>query len=244
MTLREFKVDLHIHTCLSPCGDFTMLPTAIVKQAQKQKLNVIGICDHNSSENVGGVKRAGQREGLQVIGGMEITSREEVHILVFFEDDNALHEMQRIVYDNLSGQNDGAYFGEQFIADEDDHITHANDKLLIGATELGVNEIVGMTHGRGGMAIASHVNRESYSLIGQLGFIPEKLPLAALELSLDHKSGKTAEYKNYGYPLVAFSDAHYLEDIGKSYTTCHINEFSLAEMEMALGDRQGRKVMF
>ncbi|UCF16607.1 MAG: PHP domain-containing protein, partial [Phycisphaerales bacterium] len=77
----KIRADLHMHTCLSPCGDDQMRATAIVGQAGKAGLDMIGICDHNSAENAGAVMRAGERAGLAVIPGMEVTSREEVHIL-------------------------------------------------------------------------------------------------------------------------------------------------------------------
>ena len=107
-------MDLHIHTCLSPCAQSDMMPTAIIKRAKEENLDEIGICDHNSAENVQAARKAGEREGVQVLGGMEICSSEEVHILTFFNDDDALFEMQNIVYENLSGENDviivGAFF--------------------------------------------------------------------------------------------------------------------------------------
>ncbi|MCK4909475.1 MAG: PHP domain-containing protein, partial [Planctomycetes bacterium] len=81
---------MHLHTCLSPCSDFQMRPTAIVKQARKVGLDMIGICDHNSVENVAAVIRAGVREGLSVIPGIEITSQEEVHILGLFKTEQDL----------------------------------------------------------------------------------------------------------------------------------------------------------
>jgi PHP family Zn ribbon phosphoesterase len=242
MILKEFKADLHIHTCLSPCADLTMLPTAIVKQAKLQNLDIVGICDHNSAENVTAVKKAGEREGLQVLGGLEITSREEVHTLAFFDDDTTLREMQNIIYKNLSGENDEDFFGEQVIVDEYDRPIDLNSKLLIGATSLPVDEIVKLIHGLGGLAIASHIDRESFSIIGQLGFIPEQLPLDALELSPNYESSKIANYESYGFPLVTSSDAHFLSDIGKNITTFFLNAPSFSEVAMAIHGIEGRKV--
>ena len=118
--LKEYKLDLHIHTCLSPCADLPMLPSGIIGHAKLRNLDGIGICDHNSAENVTAVMNAGKREGVTVFGGMEITSSEEVHVLSYFEDENALYEMQNIVYENLPGENDENYFGEQLVADEFD----------------------------------------------------------------------------------------------------------------------------
>ena len=242
MGLREFKVDLHIHTCLSPCADLTMIPSALIKEAKKKNLDGIGICDHNSAENVAVVKKVGEREGLKVFGGIEISSREEVHILAYFDDDDALIQMQNTVYNDLSGKNDASYFGEQLVADENDAFIESNDRLLIGSTGLPVSKIVQLTHSLGGVSVASHIDRESYSLIGQLGFIPEGLPLDALEVSYRYKQNKNIDIRSFGLPLVTSSDAHYLSDIGRSFTTFFLGELSFAEMVMAFQGVKGRKV--
>ncbi len=235
-------MDLHIHTCLSPCAQSEMLPTTIIKQARDKKLDVVGICDHNSAENVSAVRKAGQRQGVQVLGGMEICSSEEVHVLAFFADDDTLLEMQNIVYKNLSGENDEDYFGEQLIADEHDRVVGSTTKLLIGSTSLGIDKIVELVHSLGGVAIASHVDRDSFSIIAQLGFIPEELPLDALELSWRCESSEVNNYKSYGLPLVRSSDAHFLSDVGKVVTTFLLSTPSLPEIAMAFHGVDGRVV--
>lgn len=242
MGFREFKVDLHIHTCLSPCADLTMIPSALIKEAKKKNLDGIGICDHNSTENVAAVKKVGEREGLKVFGGIEISSREEAHILAYFDDDESLLQMQKTIYNNLSGENDASYFGEQLVADENDKFIESNDRLLIGSTDLPVSKIVQLTHSLGGVSVASHIDRESYSLIGQLGFIPEGLPLDALEVSYQHNQNKNIDIQSFGLPLVTSSDAHYLSDIGRSFTTFFLGELSFTEMVMAFQGVKGRKV--
>ncbi len=242
MTLREFKADLHIHTCLSPCGELTMLPTAIVRQARGRGLDIIGISDHNSVENVDAVRKAGKKEALLVLGGLEITSSEEAHILGFFGDDDALLKMRDIVHKNLPGENDEDAFGMQLVVDEYDTPTKLSDRLLIGATNLTVEEVVDSVHDLGGIAIASHVDRESFSIIGQLGFIPEGLSLDALELSPNCESSEIPSYRSYGLPLVTSSDAHFLSDIGKTTTTFLLETPSFAEIMMAFQGIEGRDV--
>ncbi len=242
MIMKEYKMDLHIHTCLSPCARSDMLPTTIIKQARDKNLDVVGICDHNSAENVLAVRKAGEREGMQVLGGMEISSSEEVHILALFDDDGALLEMQNIVYENLSGENDENYFGEQLIVDEHDKIVGSTKKLLIGSTNLGIDRIVELVHSLGGLAVASHVDRDSFSIIAQLGFIPEELSLDALELSWRCESNEVNNYESYGLPLVKSSDAHFLSDIGKAVTTFLLNTPSFLEVVMAFQDVEGRAV--
>lgn len=242
--LRWFRADLHLHTCLSPCADLTMSPMVIVKEAQKQNLQVIGICDHNSVENVEAVRKIGKREGLAVMGGIEITSQEEVHILGFFSKETALRDIQDMVYKNLPGENDENLFGEQIVADEYDRIIGSNKRLLIGASRLPVEKIVDTIHCLGGLAIASHIDRQSFSIIGQLGFIPRGLVLDALEISPLASGKRRGSFsQKYNFPLVTFSDAHCLDDIGRSFSSFLIEEASVEETKKALMGKDGRKVI-
>lgn len=243
--LEEFKGDLHVHTCLSPCGDFSMLPALIIMKAKERDLDIIGICDHNSTENVMAVKKVGTMEGVTVIGGIEITSQEEVHILALFDDDADLLRIQNIVYEHLPGVNDEDAFGEQLIVDEKDEILGFNEKLLIGATTLFLEQVVDIIHQLGGIAIAAHVDRDAFSVIGQLGFIPEGLDVDGLEISprnsVEDIRAKFPQVNDY--PLVSFSDAHYLEDIGKRATSFLIEKPSIEELNKAFREVEGRKIL-
>jgi predicted metal-dependent phosphoesterase TrpH len=236
--MRKVRADLHVHTCLSPCGDTQMQATAIVKQAKKAGLDMIGICDHNSADNVGAVLKAGLREDLAVIAGMEITSSEEVHILGLFNTERDVMGLQDMVYENLAGQNDEEAFGPQTVVDEWDNVIGTNDRLLIGATTLTVEQIVEAIHRWAGLAIASHVDRERFSLIGQLGFIPEGLELDAVEVSR-----ASSIKQEYGYPVVTSSDAHFLQDIGKNSTCFMIEDVSIDEISKALRNEMGRRII-
>ena len=233
MMLKDYKMDLHIHTCLSPCAQPEMLPTAIIERAKEEDLDAIAICDHNSAENVLAVRKAGVKQDIRVLGGMEICTSEEVHVLAIFDDDDALMELQKIVYENLPGENDEKYFGAQTIVDQTDRITGSTKKLLIGSTNLGIAKIVELVYDLGGLAIASHVDRDSFSIIAQLGFIPEGLPLDALELSWKCKSSDIKDYEKYNLPLIKSSDSHFLSDIGKAFTKFCLHELSFSEIAMA-----------
>jgi len=215
-----------------------MQATAIVKQAKEVGLDMIGICDHNSAENVAAVAKAGLREGLAVIAGMEITSSEEVHILGLFNGEQDVMHLQDMVYENLAGQNDEQVFGPQTVVDEWDRVVGTNPKLLIGATTLTVEQIVEAIHRWVGLAIASHVDRERFSLIGQLGFIPEGLELDAVEVSVP-----SAVKQGYDYPVVTSSDAHFLGDIGKSSTCFMVENLSVDEINKALRNEMGRRII-
>jgi PHP family Zn ribbon phosphoesterase len=222
-----------------------MVPLAIVKEAKKKGLDVIGICDHNSTRNVTAVRRAGQQEGLSVIGGVEVTTAEEVHILALFDRQSDLDKMQQLIDQSLRGENNPELFGEQYICDENSLVVGREMKLLIGATDLSVENVVESIQALGGLAIASHVDRERFSLISQLGFVPEGLHLDALEISPLHSvSQATDELPQIGdYPLVSFSDAHRLEEIGTNFTVFTGVLPCVGELGKALAGKDGREVM-
>jgi PHP family Zn ribbon phosphoesterase len=243
--VRVFRADLHIHSCLSPCADLDMSPRAIVEKSLESGLDIIAVCDHNSAENVGAVMRAGSQRGIHVIPGMEINSREEVHTLAFFDTEMQALKMQELIYRHLRGTNRPELFGDQVVANEFDEVEGFNDRLLIAATGLALDQVVKEVHRLGGLTIASHVDRPSFSILGQLGFIPPDMELDGLELSR-HLSLEEAESKLPevgGFTLVSFSDAHFLDDIGQRTTSFVLEAPSLTEIRMALREESGRKVV-
>ena len=241
MRLEDIRADLHVHTCLSPCADEAMTPAAIAREARRNGLGLIGICDHNSAENVAAARRAGAREGVTVVGGMEITTREEIHIMGFFEGDEDVMAMQDIVYAHLSGENDSERFGYQVVMDENDRAVALNERLLIGATDLPVEGVVDAIHGLGGVVIASHVNRGAFSITSQLGFIPPSLALDGVEVA---RAGGGAETGGdwLGLSVVTSSDAHSLQDIGRACSVLHVGAPSFGELSRALRGDDGRCV--
>jgi len=245
VALRRIKADLHVHTCLSPCAGLDMSPLGIVHEALQKGIDLIGICDHNSAQNVLAVKKAGRQKGLMVLGGMEVASSEEAHLLVFFEQDDDLLRFQEIIFQHLHGTNDEHAFGQQVIADDEDGVTGFCDRLLIGATSLPASAIVEAARAARGdsLVIAAHVDRESFSIIGQLGFIPPQLALDAVEISQRMTVAEAADRfpDCRKYPVITGSDAHGPEDIGKRFTCFTIEDGTVAEIKKALAGRDGRK---
>ena len=222
-----------------------MSPREVVNAALKKGLDLIGVCDHNSAENVLAVKKAGERNGLMVLGGMEVSSSEEAHILVFFDDDDDLLGFQKHIYRHLEGRNDEHAFGLQVIADDEDGVTGFCDRLLIAATSLPAEAVVAAARAAKGesLVIAAHVDREAFSMIGQLGFIPPSLSLDAVEIS-PHIAVADARRRFpecTKYPVITGSDAHHPEDVGKRYTCFTAADGTIAEIRMALAGRDGRK---
>jgi PHP family Zn ribbon phosphoesterase len=241
--LRPFKADLHIHTCLSPCTELDMSPKGILTSAKNKEIDIIGICDHNSSENSLAVMNASKQMNICILPGMEVTSQEEVHVLALFDDIEDTLKLQEYVYKNLPGKNDEEVFGMQVIVNEKEEALGLNDKLLIGATTIPLDEVIRMIHSFNGIAIASHIDRDSFSIISQLGFIPENLELDAMEVSPNITFEDAKEkFKNI-YPITCSSDAHYPDDIGKSYTTFLLEDGTVAEIKKALKNEEGRKLI-
>jgi PHP family Zn ribbon phosphoesterase len=243
--LRDFKADLHIHTCLSPCGDWEMSPRQIIQRCIETGLDLIAVCDHNSVENAGAVLREGRRRGVCVLPGLEICSKEEVHLLAIFGELEHALAMQQWVYAGLEGQNQPELFGWQVVANEDSEVLGENPRLLIGATRLGLSDIVDRTHALNGLSLSAHVDRPANGIINQLGFIPPDLELDGLEVSYRVPLAKARELiPAIGkFPCITSSDAHFLKDIGRAATVFRMAAPTIAEIGLALRGEHGRGIL-
>jgi PHP family Zn ribbon phosphoesterase len=220
-----------------------MSPKGILTAANQKGIDILGICDHNSSENSLAIMNAAKKTPIHILPGLEVTSEEEVHVLALFDDiENAL-KLQEHVYQNLPGKNDEETFGMQVIVNEKEEVLGFSDKLLIGATTIPLDEVLRLIHSFEGLAIASHINRESFSIIGQLGFIPDNLGLDALEISPSITLEEAKKKYPYDYPFTSSSDAHYPDDIGKSFTSLLLQDGSVTEIKKALKNEDGRKLI-
>lgn len=222
-----------------------MYPRALVEKSLEKGLDIIAICDHNSSENVQYVIKAAQGKAIIVLPGMEVTTKEEVHILALFNRLDELLLLQEIVYNALPGKNDEDRFGCQAIVNEADEVEGLSERLLIGATTLSLKELEEKIHTLGGLAIAAHIDRQSFSVISQLGFIPEDIKFDALEISVGLEIDEARrEYPQLlSYPFLKSSDAHFLNDIGSASTKFSLEEGTISEIKMALEKRNGRYIV-
>jgi PHP family Zn ribbon phosphoesterase len=220
-----------------------MSPEKILTAAKKKGIDILGICDHNTSENSLAIMKAAKKMHIHILPGMEVTSEEEVHVLALFDDIGNALKLQEHVYQNLPGKNDEETFGMQVIVNEKDEVLGLNDKLLIGATTIPLDEILRLIHAFEGLAIASHINREAFSIIGQLGFIPDNLRLNALEISPSITIEEAKKKYPYNYPITSSSDAHYPDDIGKSFTSFLLQDGTVTEINKALKNEDGRKLI-
>ncbi|MBN1939273.1 MAG: PHP domain-containing protein [Candidatus Aminicenantes bacterium] len=245
MALRRFRADLHIHSCLSPCGELSIYPRKIVERALEEGLEIIAVTDHNTAENAAAVLRAAEGTGLTVFPGMELTSEEEVHVLGLFETMEEVLRVQDEVFRKLPETEANAPFiKDQVIVNEGDEVTGFSRRFLIAATTMNVFEVVELIHRNGGLAIASHVDRESFSLFSQLGFIPPGLALDALEVSSwrSRERARQVIIADDSLPLVRFSDAHRPEEIGRAWTEFRMAAKTWDELRLAIKGSGGRTV--
>ena len=205
-------VDLHLHSCLSPCGDELMTPNNIAGMSMLKQLDVIAVADHNSARNLPAVAEACRVVGVGLLPAMELTTAEEVHLLAYFPDvDNACAFSQEIYPFLPAVDNRPALFGPQQVMNDQDEEIASEPRLLISALNLTIDELVNRIHARGGAAVPAHINRGSNGLLNALGFLPPDLPVDALETT----RGMPCAANLSGRRLLHSSDAHDLGNISE-----------------------------
>jgi predicted metal-dependent phosphoesterase TrpH len=212
------RFDLHIHSALSACAEMIMSPRQILLRARAAGLTVLTLADHNASAHVPLAQRLGRDNGILVIPGMEVASREEVHLLVYFADMTALAEFQELVDRNLPEEaNSPEMFGYQLLYDDQDEIVGCDERLRQVGTGLGLEEIITTVHGLGGAVVPAHIHRKRFSLMSQLGFVDSTAAFDAVEIARPAwvKGGYRLGQRVEGFPALSGSDAHYLEDVGR-----------------------------
>jgi 3',5'-nucleoside bisphosphate phosphatase len=244
--MKTFRADLHIHTLLSPCGDLEMSPVNIIRKACEMKLDIIGITDHNSTRQLPLIVEMAKENGIFVLMGAEVTTKEEVHCLAFFEFEKEIGEFQKYLDRHLMEvKNDPNQFGYQIVVDRDEQIVYTEDRLLIAGLDQGLDQVEKKVHELNGLFIPAHVNRERYSLTSQLGFIPPDINADALEISRHVTREKFLEDNPHlkRFPIIRSSDAHTPERIGEIVIEFSIESCEFEEIKKALKLQDGRKVM-
>ena len=251
----RLAADMHIHTVLSPCASREMTPPAIVREAVRKGIAVIAVCDHNSAGNVSAVAAAAAAipDGPVVIAGIEITTGEEVHVLGFFPTACAARAAAEEVGEGLppwrplaartsaSPEPAGSREPEQELVDADGNRTGIEMRMLASASRFPLSAAVALIHRHGGLAVAAHVDRRSFSVPGQLGFIPPDVPFDGLEISAAGAArGRTADFTSHGLALLSSSDSHFLEEIGAGLTVFDVESPIFSELCKALRGVEGR----
>lgn len=229
--------DLHLHSCLSPCGDNDMTPNNIVGMAKLLGLNIVALTDHNSCKNCPAAVEAGKKQGLCVVPGMELCTAEEIHMVCLFPDLLcALRFDREIACHIMPVKNRPDIYGEQLILDENDGITGTMETLLITAADIPLSGLSALVDRFGGICFPAHIDRDSYSVLSVLGEIPPEESYSAVEITAqgDVEALKKRHPILNGKILLKDSDAHYLENMEQACAWIDLPELSAAALVQAL----------
>jgi hypothetical protein len=234
--MRGFSCDLHIHSTLSPCGSLDMSPKNIVEKAYEIGLHIIAITDHNMTENSFYARELGKKCDITVLSGMELQTLEEIHLLAIFDEYEVAFDFQKKIYELLPDVcNDIDFYGDQIVVDTENEIVRSEERLLLNSAQISIDNAVNLIKSMGGIAIPSHIDSATFSIISQLGFVPDNIPFDALEVRhLEKASDLLPLIMQKNVPFVTFSDAHYVADIGKRKIVLDMDTPNCLEIAKAL----------
>jgi len=228
--------DLHIHSALSPCAGDDMTPNDIVGMSILNGLDMIAVTDHNSMSNIPAVLKAAQTAKMQtgkeliVLPGIEISTAEEVHVVCLFYDlESAIHFENDFSPYLSSFLNRKDIFGNQIIYDENDRIIGNEERMLIAPATISFDELYDLTKKSNGVFIPAHIDRASFSVISNLGFLPPHLEINTVEISqngIDSGFDKINSGKYAGKKMIFSSDAHQLWLINEKKYSFSLPEYT------------------
>ena len=216
--MNDFYYDLHLHSCLSPCGDNDMTPNNIAGMAALKMLDIVALTDHNTAKNCPAFFKACKANGIIPIAGMELTTAEDIHLVCLFETlDEAMAFDSFIQSKRILIKNRVDIFGEQLILDGDDELIGTDEYLLSNATLLSLEEAYLAATEHGAFVYPAHIDSQSNGIIAPLGMLPDEPKFNVVEF---HSGGSIEEYQKR-FPnitemkKIVSSDAHYLWDINE-----------------------------
>lgn len=219
-----------------------MIPPLIVEEALQRGIHWIAITDHNATANIAAVQKAALDSGLMVTPGMELQTREEVHVLCLFDTLDQAVALQDWVDNHLPDMaNNPDFFGEQFIVDETGDFIRREERLLLTSVNASLEDAWAVVNELGGLFIPAHINRQAFGLIAVLGFLPADIRFEALEVSRHMTVAEAVDRfpQIYGVPLIQNGDVHFLDDfLGATCWTLEAPQIS--EIREALLKKNGR----
>ncbi|WP_353894283.1 PHP domain-containing protein [Proteinivorax hydrogeniformans] len=236
---------MHIHSVLSPCADLSMGPKNIISAAKAKGVNIIGVTDHNSAKNLAAFEKLAKLErSITLLYGIEVETKEEIHVLCYFETLDKVSAFDNIIYDSIKDvKNNPDIFGDQVIIDSDENIIGYEEKLLLQRCELTIQQLADKVNKFDGMIIPAHIDRPSNGILTNLGFVPENIYFDAFEISPNTKTEdvlKTHPYlKNKN--LIRSSDAHLLTEVGKAVINFQMPHPTFENIKFAFLNRLGRR---
>ena len=244
--MREWTIDLHVHSPLSPCAEDSMMPGPVVGRFLDFGIDVIAITDHNTNDNAEVFVDEGRDRGLTVVPGMELETSEGIHVVCLFASlaDLAVWNESLAPY-KPDIKNDSRFFGHQWVVSRTGERLREEERMLRTSTTLGIDEAIPAVHDHGGLCIAAHADRQSYSVTSVLGLIPEHLAFDGIELTrhLPRDERLLEDIRRQGYRYITSCDAHDLDQIGQIHCAAYLDHWSLEELALAMKGREGRDII-
>ena len=225
--MTRYYYDLHIHSCLSPCGDDDMTPNNIAGMAALKGLNIVALTDHNSTKNCPAFFEACKKQGIIPIAGIELSSAEDIHLVCLFEElDDAMRFGDEVKKHLMPIKNRPEIFGNQYVMNGDDEVVSEEETLLISATDLPVDEAIQLAKSFGAHVHPAHIDRESNGMVAILGDVPPEYGFRVFELreaqSIERLAPIVEELS--AERILVCSDAHYLWDINEAQNSIMIDD--------------------
>ena len=240
--MKAYRAELHVHTVLSPCAGVEMIPPLIVREALQLGIDIIAITDHNATANITAVMQAARGTGLVVLPGMELQTREEVHLLCLFDTLDQAADWQTKVDALLPvTSNNIEFFGEQFVVDATGEFVRREDRLLINSAAIGLENAAGLVRSLGGLAIPAHVDRKANGLLANLGLVPKGFEALEISRHISPSEARERFPQLCDYPLIQSGDVHLLDGFLGS-VELEMERPRIAEIYMAIKGQDERKL--
>jgi len=221
----DYAFDLHMHSCLSPCGGDDNTPANLAAMCALAGLEVVALTDHNTVGNCAAFCEAAERCGLLALPGMELTTAEEAHVVCLFSTLEGAREFGVYVRSRLPPvKNDPALFGPQILMDGEDGVLGEETAFLAGAAAIGIYDVAKLVEKYGGIAYPAHIDRPSFSLLSNLGLWDDALGFSLAEVSKNCPPDLFDRPDLKGVRHITACDAHYLDQIPDAHQFMALEE--------------------
>ena len=223
--MERLAFDLHMHSCLSPCGGEDSTPADLAGMCALAGLDVVALTDHNTAGNCAAFCRAAERYGLLALPGMELTTAEETHVVCLFPDLAAAEEFAALVRTRLPLiKNRASVYGPQILMDEEDKVLGEEDAFLAGAADLGIYEVSELIRPFGGVAYPAHIDRPTFALLANLGLWDPDMNFPLAEVSGNCPPDLFERPDLRGVRHITAIDAHYLDQVQDAHQYMELPE--------------------
>ena len=237
--MKTYRADLHIHSCLSPCGHIAMTPHAIVDAALAQGLGLIAVADHNTAAMTPVIAQVAREKGLAYLYGLELHTREDVHLLAYFDDEATCLAFSDEIYALLPDAYEDPYgLGRQVQVDAEGNTLRYESKFLVRGLDLSFADAARRVNELGGLAVPAHIDRMFFGVMAEMGVLPEGIDFPLIEVRHEDIPGICGDAA-----VLRSSDAHSPDVIGERVTHITVEDLTIAELRLAAVGIDGRSIV-